>query len=405
MRSFLLQWRMTARRKASCLLILLFSTAVTLFLLLYPRFIRKNQTELDFAYTSIPVTGWIINIKDYADPALPGDLWHSVLDTGYIGEHDSYSTVRTRIYTKEELALPDNVPDEGRLALLNQLLQEEKDRSQNGRLSTSAARGINRLQAEPELRRQKDRILWLEGYDEGCLAGDEAICLLPMEAGWLPGDRIPVYLASPDVGNTTVCLTVAGIYPQNISNNVDMILPLTALETLGAWAFYINGFSFTVSDNRSLPALKERLLALDLNGASELSVRVALDDRILEGTVSPMESNLAMLQGLYRFFFGLVTVIGFFLCFLLVRGRKTEFAVMRLLGESRLQVTLKVLLEQALLCLLGILLGAAILLFSGQGTPDVAPCGAILGCYTLGACLAVLCTVRVDVMEILRDKE
>jgi len=101
----------------------------------------------------------------------------------------------------------------------------------------------------------------------------------------------------------------------------------------------------------------------------------------------------------------LVTVIGFFLCFLLVRGRKTEFAVMRLLGESRLQVTLKVLLEQALLCLLGILLGAAILLFSGQGTPDVAPCGAILGCYTLGACLAVLCTVRVDVMEILRDKE
>ena len=78
---------------------------------------------------------------------------------------------------------------------------------------------------------------------------------------------------------------------------------------------------------------------------------------------------------------------------------------MRMLGESRLQVTLKALLEQALLCLLGILLGAAVLLIAGQGMPDPAACGIILGCYTLGAALAVLLTVRVNVMEILRDKE
>ncbi len=405
MGGFLFQWRMAVRRKVFCLLILLFTAAVTLFLLIYPQFIRNNQKELDFAYDSIPVTGWIINIKDYTDPTLPGDLWHAVLDTGYIGEHDSYSTVRTRIYTKEELALPDHAADEERLALLDQLLQAEKDRSQNGRLSTVAARGINRLQAEPELRRQKDRILWLEGYDESCLTGGEAICLLPVETGWLPGDRVPVYLASYDVGRTTACLTVAGIYPQSISNNVDMILPLAGLEQMRTWAFYVNGFSFAVADNRDLPALKEKLLALDLNGASELSVRVAIDDRILEGTVAPMESNLAMLQGLYRFFFLLVAAIGFFLCFLLARGRKPEFAVMRMLGESRLQVTLKVLVEQAVLCLLGILLGAAALILLGQGLPDVAPCGAILGFYTLGAALAVLLTVRVDVMEILRDKE
>ena len=137
--SFLL--RMTARRKASCLLILLFSASVTLFLLVYPRFIQNNQKELDFAYDSIPVTGWIINIEDYADPTLPGHLWQEVLNTGYIGEHNSYSTVRCRIYPKEELALPDGADDEGRLALLAELLQAEKDRSKNGRLSTSAARG------------------------------------------------------------------------------------------------------------------------------------------------------------------------------------------------------------------------------------------------------------------------
>lgn len=405
MRGFTFLFRMAARRKTSCALSLLFLAAMTVFLLIYPRFIQNNQKELDFAYDSIPVTGWIINLEDYADPTLPGYLWKEVLNTGYIGEHDSYSTVRCRIYPKAELALPDDASDEGRLALLSELLQAEKDRSKNGRLSTAAARGVNRLQAEPELRRQKDNIQWLEGYDESSLTSDLPLCLLPEELGWYPGDRVPVYLASTDVGSTTLCLTVAGIYPQSISNNVDMILPLAGLEKVRAWVFYINGFSFTVADARNLPALKEKLLELDLNGVSQLPVRVAIDDRVLEGTVSPIKSNLAMLKGLYRFFFAVVAIIGFFLCFLLARGRKPEFAVMRMLGESRLQVTGKVLLEQAVLCLLGILLGAACLVISGQGTPDAAVCGSILGCYILGAGVAVLLTVRVDVMEILRDKE
>jgi len=35
----------------------------------------------------------------------------------------------------------------------------------------------------------------------------------------------------------------------------------------------------------------------------------------------------------------------------------------------------------------------------------VTTCGIILACYTIGAALAVLLTVRVNVMEILRDKE
>lgn len=405
MRGFSFLWRMNARRKASCLLVLLFSAVVTLFLLIYPHFIQNSQKELDFAYDSIPVTGWIMNIKDYADPTLPAALWNKVLDTGYIGEHDSYSTVRCRIYSKEELALPENTTEEERLSALEQLLQQEKDRSRNGRLPTAMARGINRLQAEPELRRQKDTLLWLEGYDESNLTGDLPICLLPEELGWLPGDRVPVYLASTDVGSTTVCLMVAGIYPKNISNNVDMILPLAGLEKIRAWTFYINGFSFTVSDNRNLPALKAKLLELELNGASQLPVRVAIDDRILDGTISPIRGNLAMLKGLYRFFFVMVAAIGFFLCFLLVRGRKAEFAIMRMLGESRLKVTLKILLEQAVLCLLGILLSATVLLLAGQGAADAAVCAGILGSYIFGAGFAVLLTIRMDVMEILRDKE
>ena len=112
-----------------------------------------------------------------------------------------------------------------------------------------------------------------------------------------------------------------------------------------------------------------------------------------------------MLEGLYMFFFALVIAIGFFLCFLLARGRKPEYAVMRLLGESAVKVTFKALLEQIVLCVCGIFLGTLVLTIAEQGSPNAVTCGIILVCYTLGATLAVLLTVRVNVMEILRDKE
>ena len=78
---------------------------------------------------------------------------------------------------------------------------------------------------------------------------------------------------------------------------------------------------------------------------------------------------------------------------------------MRLLGESTTQVTVKALLEQMILCACGIVLGILILMSFGQGSLNAVTCGIILVCYTLGATLAVLLTVRVNVMEILRDKE
>ena len=130
-----------------------------------------------------------------------------------------------------------------------------------------------------------------------------------------------------------------------------------------------------------------------------------IDDRILKGTVSPVESNLALLQGLYRLFFAVIAVIGFFISFLLARGRKPEYAVMRMLGESRTQITAKAILEQGTLCLVGVMIGSILVALTGLGRPDVLGSVLILLCYTLGAAAAVMLTVRVNVMDILRDKE
>lgn len=407
MKGYLLNWRMALRHRMACLLVVLFAAVVTLFLLIYPRLIERTQAELDFAYDSIPVTGWLVNTKEYADPMLYGQIWHQMLDTGLIGEHDSYATLQAKVYAKEVLLNKATASGAGALInALTALMEEERETSRYERMKLDAARAVNRLDAEQGLRLRREEIRWAEGLDESCFIGDGNYCLLPEELGWEPGDTVPIYLASYDVGKYTVCLTVAGVYTGELPNRVVAVLPLQTAEIFSEthWLFYVKACNFTVSDTRRLPELKERLGELGLNGTAGLGVRAAIDDRILEGTVSPIKSNLALLEGLYRFFFAAVAGIGFFLCFLLARGRKPEFAVMRMLGESRLQVTLKVLLEQAVLCLVGTLLGCLLLLLTG-GTPDPATCGIILGCYTLGAAFAVLLTVRVNVMEILRDKE
>lgn len=124
-----------------------------------------------------------------------------------------------------------------------------------------------------------------------------------------------------------------------------------------AWNFGLNAVYFTVRDNQQLDQIKAAITESGLR--SNKLVRVRIDDRILKETVGPIESNLAQLEGSYLFFFVMIAAIGFLLSFLLARGRKPEYAVMRMLGESRLQITLKALLEQFVLCLGGVLLGAA----------------------------------------------
>lgn len=406
MKRLILNGRMAFRRKTACLLTILFSMVATVFLLVYPSFIDSTRAELEYAYDSIEVSGWLLNSRSYDDPVIDGEIWHALLDTGYIGTHYTYSTAEVKLFDTYSIGtkVGETTSEQELKAAFDEVAAERAyDKSKQH------LQAVNVMEANDDLLRQAEDIQWLEGYSEECLSGDEAVCLLPEELGYLPGDWIPIRLKSLENEMTLVCLQVAGVYPVNLSNNVCVILPILTMERLyleEEWAFAVNGFSFIVKNNRNLPALKEMIISMGLDGSDKtLNIRAAIDDRILDGTVSPIKSNLAMLEGLYRFFYVVVAAISFFLCFLLARGRKPEYAVMRMLGESTAQVTVKALLEQLGLCLLGILLGVVLLLTAGQGSPDFVTCGVILACYILGAALAVLLTVRVNVMEILRDKE
>lgn len=79
-------WKMARRRKTSCLLVLLFTMAATVFMLLYPGFIESTRARLAEAYENIEVKGWILNSESYEDPLIPGTTWKELVNSGYFSQ-------------------------------------------------------------------------------------------------------------------------------------------------------------------------------------------------------------------------------------------------------------------------------------------------------------------------------
>ena len=418
MKAFSYLWHMAWRRKAACLLVVVSTMAATVFMLFYPSLIDNTRKRLKETYSSITVTGSILS-EDKIVPAVSGSMWEKMQQSGYFSSLYGSASFVIRTFPKDilEESAGEGASEQQKLIAFQNLLASFEEEDSGG--VSGSMKACSSFSAEDELVRIREDIRWLEGYDESCLEGDERICIISDRWGYAPGDTIPL-LARVPVSKTQLegifHLKVAGTYPGKITK-FTAVMPLKTMEDLTvaatavhkqagnpyAWNFGLNEVYFTVRDNQQLDQIKAAITESGLR--SNKLVRVRIDDRILKETVGPIKSNLAQLEGSYLFFFVMIAAIGFLLSFLLARGRKPEYAVMRMLGESRLQITLKALLEQFVLCLGGVLLGAAAVGIIGQEGFRPGVCAAILLCYTVGAAVAVLLTVRVNVMDILRDKE
>lgn len=418
MKAFSYLWHMAWRRKAACLLVVVSTMAATVFMLFYPSLIDNTRKRLEETYSSITVTGSILS-EDKIVPAVSGSMWEKMQQSGYFSSLYGSASFAIRAFPKDilEESAGEGASEQQKLIAFQNLLASFEEEDSGG--VSGSMKACSSFSAEDELVRIQEDIRWLEGYDESCLEGNERICIISDKWGYAPGDTIPL-LARVPVSKTQLegifHLKVAGTYPGKITKFA-AVMPLKTMEDLTvaatavhkqagnpyAWNFGLNEVYFTVRDNQQLDQIKAAITESGLR--SNKLVRVRIDDRILKETVGPIESNLAQLEGSYLFFFVMIAAIGFLLSFLLARGRKPEYAVMRMLGESRLQITLKALLEQFVLCLGGVLLGAAAVGIIGQEGFRPGICAAILLCYTLGAAAAVTLTVRVNVMDILRDKE
>jgi ABC-type lipoprotein release transport system permease subunit len=185
--------------------------------------------------------------------------------------------------------------------------------------------------------------------------------------------------------------------------------PLGAMRSLlasnGFFRFAIRSFSFVLRDSRDVSRFKQVLVRLSLD--SDKSVRAAVDDRILQGTVAPIEKNIALLRGVQTLLFALVTGMGFLLCFLFARGRQSEFAVMRMLGENPLLLMFGTLAEQAVLCVCGAGLGTlpVLLIAGGRDAIDWRILALFISCYLAGAAVAALLGAHGRPMMLLKGRE
>lgn len=415
MKTVLYLWRMARRRKESCALAIISTMIATIFMLFYPSLIETTRVHLDETYDAITVTGSICTDNSVGSSSVPHSIWQEMQESGNYSNLLASSSFRVRTFPKrvlEEKAGGLNQSEQVQLLAFQSLLMDSKyEEDEVGGLM----RGYNTIEASEDLIRIRNDIRWLDGYDESCLESGERICVVPGNWGYELADTIPLLTKVAKGINEIegiIRLKVVGLYDGKITD-LSTVMPLKTMEDLNVvanavqkqngnyseWVFGLDDVFFTIKDNRQLTEIKTMLIEKGL--CNNDNIRVRVDDRVLKEAVEPIESNLAQLEGSCVFFFVMVTAIGFFISFLLTRGRKAEYAVMRLLGESRLQITIKTLVEQCVLCFVGVLLGAMLSPDSFQPTI----CATVLLCYTLGAAAAVLLTIRVDVLDILRDKE
>ena len=405
-------WRMALRRKAACLLVVISTAVATVFMLFYPSLIENTRQRLDETYDNITVTGSIATASIMPSPQIPNSAWHEMQESGLFSQLYGNSFFSVDTFPKELLEEKTGKVASKQLNLLafQTLLADEERKADRigGRMMA-----YNSFEAADELLRIRNDINWLDGYEESCLAGEERICIIPESWGYELGDTIPllsiITLDKSEVEGI-MRVKVVATYPGKITS-LSAAMPLKAMEQLAedataahkqagnhyTWILNLKDVFFTVKDNQQLEEVKALLQKLRRNDM----LQIRLDDKTLKETVKPIESNLAQLEGSFVFFFVMIAAIGFFISFLLARGRKAEYAVMRLLGESGVRITLKALFEQFVLCLVGVTIGAVI----ERNSFDAIICGVILLCYTVGAAAAVILNVGVDVMDILRDKE
>ncbi len=132
---------------------------------------------------------------------------------------------------------------------------------------------------------------------------------------------------------------------------------------------------------------------------------ILLRDRSFTETVMGLGRYLSFSELLFPALFATVILLGFVISWLMVNGRRMEFAILRGLGASKGRVFFSFFLEQGGLCLLGCLTGGAILTLGGTGWAGPAAAGGLLLCYLLGCALAVLAVGRTDLMALLSERE
>lgn len=431
------------------LLMPLVSLALTLLILVTGSALGRWEDDLRQTRESTGIEGQVVSLNGqrYAGLVLPARNARRLAQQDFMGE--TYLSYGLHYWLPGEM--PDFAANEYGDQLRTSWVQSRPELV-----------ALNALKGAKEFYYTEPELTWLPGWDESFLAQDDWDQLLYrafgladgetaypavvskeflQENGLSLGDSFGVILSYPFRVGTIKEVTVyaelravgsyrqtgakaylyvplaAYIDPQWIfgeENLLDQVSVPRSCETREEIETYLRAastFSTCRFRLRSADVLEQARETLQREGYAWANHsggnRVALllrDGAYLELTES-LERNISLGRLIFPVIFALVALLGFVISWLMINGRKQEFAIMRGFGAKRGRVFLSFFWEQALLCTLGCAVGCLSLFRLGGGWMQALALGAYLACYLLGCAVSVLLVGRVNLMELLCERE
>ena len=397
----------------SAIAILLFSAIIAMIICILQ---ASNEAELlnyEEAYQSVPVTitvtmteprefntdlgsvqNWVFYLFTAEEPVEFFDV--------SAAEDTKQATVLKREVSPTELSLSEYVKDVQ--VKMSQGIKTVNDKNFNGASGASMLIGITSLSCDKQLLSEYGcEIKWYEGYNESIFAGEELVCIVPedmAEPGYYDNGNGEAVLNFSGKGRTPTYTLIDGKYQVEFEelqyqctlkivgtytagDDVSIYCPFPIIEQVYEGLereLRIDSLSATLADNRRLEEFREKasMFFMDPSQKDEevpwgiflinrsttykndfYRYAIDINDEIWAELSAILEDSIKFNRTVTLIVVALSAVSGFLVGFLMIRRRKREIMLMRMVGESNARVYVGFVLEQMICIILGVIVGGA----------------------------------------------
>lgn len=395
--------RNITRNRGKSVIAFIVVVVLSAFLVIYSGFLGKQETELKELTENIDIDLKLCNISGTQTTGL-------IIDTNRLDKIEQSGYVTPVIYVTGALYFDENV---------------SHVRLRSSQISVmGVASGVTNDSIFGE-----DEIEYLDGYDGSIFSGEDYLCVVSedmmREENLKLGDEFTKTFytkrengASYYSGEHTfkVVGSFKSIESEKIPSGIGFITSFHTLRNMAQEQNYHTwptSAEFKVNDPEDLNdliALLEDIKMVECQRKTSSTAQWGNSCIITDGVYirisEPLIKNIGMLNTLYYPIFVAVVLIAFLASYLLMQSRRGEIAINCSLGVSKVSIFSTMLLESAIICIVGSVIStAAVLLVFSQSISTAASVLVFIPFYLLGCALAVLTLLRTNVITILTSSE
>lgn len=365
--------------------------------------VHENENKINALYNSIPVKGSLISANSAFTTG----------DGGFIPFSLTYDFQHTELLSDFLL--------EAAIALPVAKYSSENDIYKSLSWQTIDVQGIDRPEMFEDFINGNVSVNYAPGYSQdlfkynveeddrayGAVISENLAASLNIGIG----DNIRVSTSSTQ----SEPLPVAGIF-QTDTEMYSMLLSSSCLEWLVGQSdirYSRAEFTLKTSENKSLDKVKETFdqIMEKYEGQTLIPLDYVIRDEELKQAIEPLEKNNTIIQVLYPIMCVVFALVCAVISLLFVIRASKEAAVLRILGTTKLSVGMMLAAERALVCLISLILAAALTLLiipydTGTVSQSVLQNSAIcfISCIIASAAGALI-VVRKKPLSLLQVKE